>query len=192
MITAPYPQSTISSQPSRSRIHRESPEREHNARLGRTHQLSIQPLELRTIGTSDVLSLTKDRGFIRRLVITPSPIEIQPRHRIFGVHSLERSCFVIGISVAVEDRIPQHPAVCIIQQKPCREVEARDGVVVLSVYISIDIPMYLSNYPGLPFDCIVCMRAFRRVNIRPLVLLFNGGVGKRLSTGMLAVPYCVR
>lgn len=35
------------------------------------------------------------------------------------------------------------------------------------------------------------MRASRGVDIRPLILLFNGGVGKCLSAGMLAVPYGV-
>lgn len=65
-------------------------------------------------------------------------------------------------------------------------------VVFSGYFISIDIPPADSkDFLYLPCNCVVCMRASRGVGIWSLILLFNGGVGKCLSAGMLAVPYCV-
>lgn len=77
---------------------------------------AIQPLELRPIGPSDVLSLAEDRRLIRRLIIPPLAVEIEPGDREFNATGFEGGgCRVVGVGVGVECGVPQDATVGVVE-----------------------------------------------------------------------------
>lgn len=75
----------------------------------------IQILKLRPIWPSYILCLPKDRRLIRRLVISPFPIEIHPSQWCTGAGSFEaEGGRVVRVRVGVEDRVPQTTAVRVV------------------------------------------------------------------------------
>jgi hypothetical protein len=80
---------------------------QHHTRRRRTCMRAIQRLKLRPVRPSDVFRLSKDRRLIRRLVVSPLPIEVQPGEGVISATSFESRCGrVVGVCVGVEYRVP--------------------------------------------------------------------------------------
>lgn len=77
---------------------------------------AIQPLEFRPIRPSDVLSLAEDRRLIRRLIVPPLTVEVEPGDREFSATGFEcGSCRVVGVGVGVECGVPQDATVGVVE-----------------------------------------------------------------------------
>lgn len=75
----------------------------------------IQDFKLRTIRSSDIPRLPEKRRLIRRLVISPPPIEVQPsnRHTKTTRRKGPRGR-VVRVGVGIERGIPQDPPICVV------------------------------------------------------------------------------
>lgn len=92
----------------------------------------VQIFKFRTSRSSDILRLPEKRRLIRRLVISPPPVEVQPSNRHIGA-ARRKGCRgrVVRVDVGIERGIPQDPPIRVVQQEAGGEVDAWDGMVVL-------------------------------------------------------------
>lgn len=100
-----------------------TPKTVHKTRFGRTNPLSNQVLKLRPIRSRRILLLTQELRSIRQRIIPPTPVKVQPIHRVGAIVGGEGVCGIVeAVCVGVFDGIPENALVCLIDEEAVGEV----------------------------------------------------------------------
>jgi len=109
--------------------HSHGEERENKTRISvnRTDVLPIQPFELWAIRSRRISALSKlihlSRSIVRKLLVTPLPIERQPTNGVPGVVWCERfGLHVVAVHVCAQRGIPQDAPFGKIYEESGRQV----------------------------------------------------------------------
>src|SRR5437773_2026477 len=99
--------------------------------VNRTHILTIQPFELWAVRSRGISVLSKlihlSRCVVRKLLVTPLPIERQPTDRVPGVVRCEHfGLHIVTVHECAQREIPQDAPFGKIYEEPGRQVKTGD------------------------------------------------------------------